>query len=391
MEPPSQAPPASDPPAAAAPAPRVAVLGACGGVGSACCRVLLDALPAARLLLLGRCPDRCRALCEQLRGSHGAGRVDWASADAGDAESLVSAVRGCRVLVVASRTHDVAETPVRAAIAAGADYVDFYPYDATYDRIAALDAEARAHGRVVAVGAGYHPGLPGALVRAAAAATGPTAQRVAVGVAMSFKGGRPEQLQELFEVIPQMRCALYRNGQWEDTYAGPELGFERGFGRRGTVPLYLPELEGLPAELRLREVGTYVASTNKLSDYVVMPLLFALGAVKPGLVSDTLARLLLWGDEHLDPGVDGVSIVAEGCSDTGGIPGSGARIAVGSPNAYHMTAACGAALAVQLVEGRGARVPGVQRAALALDPQTLLENLARCGLDVGLTTGVRTF
>ncbi len=97
-------------------------------------------------------------------------RASAALVDASNPESLANGLKAIDLLVVASSTVQYAETVGRAAIAAGTDYLDVQYSSAKVKALQALQKQIEENGRCFITDAGFHPGLPAALVRYAAPA-----------------------------------------------------------------------------------------------------------------------------------------------------------------------------------------------------------------------------
>ncbi|MFD2235082.1 saccharopine dehydrogenase NADP-binding domain-containing protein [Phaeospirillum tilakii] len=138
----------------------VGLVGGYGDVGTAVARQIA-ALGLARLRIGGRDAETAQRLAASLGGSEAAG------VDAGDDAALDRFVRDCRVVLnCAGPTQAIGDRVARAALRAGADYVDV----GGDERLeAALDpGEYRRRGRIAVISAGLHPGLTGLLPRWAA-------------------------------------------------------------------------------------------------------------------------------------------------------------------------------------------------------------------------------
>ncbi len=140
---------------------RVLVLGGCGGIGTVAARTLA-ATGSFDEVVLG--DFRYEAACE-LAGELG-GRVSAVQVDAGEPESLASAIAGCDLVVnCVGPFYTYGPLILAAAIRAGKDYVDVCDdLDAT-ERMLELDADARAAGVSALIGMGNSPGLANVIAR----------------------------------------------------------------------------------------------------------------------------------------------------------------------------------------------------------------------------------
>ncbi|MFI9324529.1 saccharopine dehydrogenase NADP-binding domain-containing protein [Kitasatospora aureofaciens] len=144
----------------------IGVLGGYGDVGAFTSRALARLGPGP-LRIGGRDPVAARRLGAELGASDvGACEVVAQAVDFTDEPSLQRFADGCRILVnCAGPSHAVADRAARAALRAGADYVDAAGDDTLF---AALDPGAWSD-RAAVLSAGLNPGLTGLLPRWAAA------------------------------------------------------------------------------------------------------------------------------------------------------------------------------------------------------------------------------
>jgi Saccharopine dehydrogenase NADP binding domain len=140
---------------------RVGILGGYGGVGRVAA-VRLHSWGVRRQRIGGRHPERALPLIAKTAGG------EAEAVDADDPGSLARFCEGCAVVVnCAGPSSHLLDRVARAALAAGADYVDAGGDDAVYDRLA--DRDLARGGRTVQLSAGMVPGLSGLLPRHLAA------------------------------------------------------------------------------------------------------------------------------------------------------------------------------------------------------------------------------
>ncbi|WP_437982006.1 saccharopine dehydrogenase NADP-binding domain-containing protein [Sorangium sp. So ce117] len=140
----------------------IGILGGYGDVGAQAARRLVS-LGVGPLRIGGRNLEAARRFAKELS----VGAVEHRAVDFRDDASLRRFVGGCRIVLnCAGPSHAIADRAARAAVEAGADYVDAAGDDALY---ALLDDEAyRTRGRVAVLSAGLQPGLTALLPRWAA-------------------------------------------------------------------------------------------------------------------------------------------------------------------------------------------------------------------------------
>jgi hypothetical protein len=148
---------------------RIGVLGATGGVGQAAVRALRDTRLWTRerevnLRLGARDADRLRRLADRLPQPPGETETETSAVDILDERSLRAFCDGCAVVLsCAGPSYLIGDRAARAALDAGADFVDASGYDPVHAQLSALDLAAR--GRTAVLSAGIYPGLSSLLPR----------------------------------------------------------------------------------------------------------------------------------------------------------------------------------------------------------------------------------
>ncbi|MBI5836540.1 MAG: saccharopine dehydrogenase NADP-binding domain-containing protein [Candidatus Eisenbacteria bacterium] len=376
----------------------ILVLGGYGGTGTWLCR-LLARHTDTRVIVAGRRLGRAAALAGELErecatetaspeGGSTASRFAARHADAADPALLAAAFQGVSLVIAASTTAQHAAATAAAALDVGADYLDLHFQDTALRQLEAMDARVRAAGRTCITQGGFHPGLPAALIRLAAARMGGRCRAAAVSMVMTQRVERAESLEELVDVIADFSSQVYRDGEWRkaafDMKDVRRVDFGPGFGRRDCFPLFLEELRPLPPQLGLERVGVHVAGFNCFVDWVVTPLAYALYRVKRGLGRRTMARLMTWGINTFPPPRQGVVMVVEAWAAGAAQPADAPawRLVLDDPvDAYHFTAAPVAACVLQWLDG-ALPGPGVRLMAHTVNPERLLKDLREMGVRV---------
>ena len=285
---------------AAAEAPvRFLVLGASGNTGSRIARLLLAECERARVVLAGRNEQATGELARELAAAHGEERCATRRVDASDPAGVRAALEGADMVVVASSTACHVENVIDAAIDARVDYLDTQYSSQKIDRLKAAAPRIEAAGICAITDGGFHPGVPAALVRWAAAKI--ASLRVAnVGSLLGIDWKSLEladaTMLEMVQELAEYSSRHYRAGEWRSMgwtgSGGLSFDFGGRWGRRSCVPLFLEELGELPdAFPTLRETGFFVGSFGWLPDYVVMPIVMLGVKLGPRLVQQPLSRL----------------------------------------------------------------------------------------------------
>ena len=368
---------------------RFLVLGASGNTGSRIARLLLAECERARVVLAGRDEQATGELARELGATHGEERCATRRVDASDTAGVRAALEDADMVVVASSTACHVENVIDAAIDARVDYLDTQYSSQKVDRLKAAAPRIEAAGVCAITDGGFHPGVPAALVRWAAAKI--ASLRVAnVGSLLQINWKSLEladaTMLEMVQEFAEFSSRHYRAGQWHSMgwtgSGGLSFDFGGPWGRRSCVPMFLEELGELPEAFpTLRETGFFVGSFGWLPDYVVMPIVMLGVKLGPRLVQQPLARLfarsLRWASKP--PFATLLQLEAEGENADGEQRRLSLRLS--HADGYDFTAIPVMACLLQWLEG-GARRPGLATMAIIVEPLRFLADLERLGVEV---------
>lgn len=360
------------------------ILGGYGGTGRPIARHLLQATDV-RVIVAGRDAQKAARFAAELNQAFPGERATSLAADAADPESLRAAFRGVNLVLVCLPTTRHTEAITRAALAAGSDYLDVhYPND-VIPILKRLEPEIRSAGRCFITQGGFHTGLVAPLVRFAAPHFDHY-RKASVGVVMNFRfNSSIEAATQFMEEMSDYQGKVFVGGRWRRPRWRDfrKFDFGRPFGGRTCAPLTFPEMEALPAECGLEELGCYVAGFNWVTDYLLFPLAMLLGKVKRGLAARSLARWLAWAMTSASHPPYGVVMRLEAEGEKEGQPLS-VLVELRHGDAYEFTAIPVVACVRQYLDGSIAR-PGVWLMGEAVDPARLVEDLEQMGIDVETT------
>lgn len=360
---------------------KVLILGGYGGAGAKISRLLL-AETDVDVIIAGRHKIRADELAGRLSAEF-PGRVSGMFADASDPTTLAAAFPGVLMVIVAATTIDYAETVAKAAIAAGADYLDIHYPQNSVPVLKRLRPEIEAAGRCFITQAGFCPGLPALLVRTAARHF-TDYEKARVGVAMNTRFEKGSSLDEFMGSLADYSGDVFVEGQWRNAGVGDVVSIDFGyhFGKKKCYPMNLEEMRALPEMLGLGRLGIYASGMNWFVDYLVIPAAFVLGKIRKDLAKGVLGSLMIWGLKRFSPPGEEVILVleAEGKAKAGPLK---ARIVVEHDDAYYITAAPVVAGILQYLQG-GIR-PGLNILGHAVDPELLIKDIRRMGISVDLS------
>lgn len=364
---------------------KILILGGSGYTGRLLAGHLLERTGAG-IVLAARRQDRLQALADELNGRFGPGRVSTVQADATEPESLRRALHGATLILVAAPTTAQAGTVVRAALEAGVDYLDVQLGAQKLALLQSLAGEIQASGRCFITEAGFHPGLPAALVRCAAARLESVESAVTAGyLNMGRSLPYSEAVDELMQAFEEYQAQVFKDGAWTKPGAFDmrRIDFEGDIGKRRCYSMFFEELRPLPGMYPgLRETGFYMAETHWFSDNVLTLLvmaglkLFGKRAYRP------LGRLMWWGMQNLPRPPHRVELLARTTGLKDGRPAS-VLVRVAHPDGYELTAIPVVAALMQVLDG-SARKPGLWMMGHLVDPLRLLDDMQAMGVQVSI-------
>jgi hypothetical protein len=362
---------------------RILILGGYGSTGRSLARHLLAQSPA-EVHIAGRHLDRAMAFCDELNSEFEDNRAAAIHVDAASQQGLSKALNGVDLLLVAAPVAQHVETLIEAALRSDVDYLDVQ-----FDRkkLAALQARAQqigAAGRTFITEAGFHPGLPAALVRYASLQLDRLDAALLAGY-LNLGASIPhtEAVDELMGAFRDYQAQVYRDGGWtkSNSFVMRKVDFGPEIGSRRCYSMFFEELRDLPKMIpSLREVGFYISETHWLTDWIITP--FVLGGLKlaPQRGVRPLGKLMWWAMTSLPKPPHMVLLKAEATGELEGEPAQ-VEVRVSHRDGYELTAIPVVACLLQYMQGALHR-PGLWMMGQLVDPVRLLNDMQRMGASV---------
>lgn len=240
---------------------------------------------------------RTRARAEAFAAASADPRVTAALADATDPKSLSPLFDGAEALVVAAGTSATWRVTAEAALAARCHQFDIQIGSAKNVGLRGLDSRAREAGVCIVTDCGFHPGVPAAMVRAAALDRPDLIRAVAsswISVDWAGLGAFSDTtVAEMVQEFSDYRYEALVDGRWVAPRRTRPVVFPAPVGRQRVAAMGLDELNAVAATLPgLRDTGFYVGGFPAAVNYAIIPAVYAAMKVAPRRAARPCGRLL---------------------------------------------------------------------------------------------------
>jgi saccharopine dehydrogenase (NAD+, L-lysine-forming) len=356
----------------------ILILGGYGNTGRPLARHLL-AQTDVHLILGGRNFDKAKAFATQLDAS----RVTPLRVDASDESSLRASLRGVTICLVAAPMTASTALIARACLDAGVDYLDLEFSSGKLTALRAIEPAIIKAGRCFVTEAGYHPGLPSALVRYAATKLDSLESALTAGYINMQPVPYTETVDELVEAFKDFDARTFKNGAWtkRGKYEIRKFDFGAGIGVKTCYSMYFEELHCLPEMFpSLKETGFYIASTSLLVDAFVTPFIMLGLKLFPKRGVRPLGRLVWWSMVGLGKPPYRLVLMGEVKGRKDGHPAQ-VEARVEHVDGYELTAIPVVATLLQLLDG-SARKPGLHLMGHIVEPARLMADMQSMGATV---------
>ena len=365
------------------------IVGGYGNTGYLIAELLLD-YTDARVIIAGRNEDKAGAAATKLNGMFEGDRASAAYADASDIQSLEKAFAPADMAIMASGTMEYAANAARAALNTRTDYLDTQL--SNNNKLAVLrsfEQEIKKSDLFFITDAGFHPGVPAALVRyAALQADSISVANVYSAIKLNWKeytfseSTVLEMVNEFRDYKPQ----IIRNGGWQ-TIPMKEMkkyDFKAPLGKQYCVAMVMNEFDKLPEMVpALREAGFYVTGFNMFTDYIVTPLMITALKIS-GKWDKKMGRLFSWSLRSFNrpPYLTLLALEADGVKDQKDIH---IQVKMSHKDGYYLTAVPIVACLKQYIAGTF-RQSGLWYQANIVEPVTFLNDIQNMGIKTEIVT-----
>jgi len=358
----------------------ILLLGGYGATGRLLARHLL-AQTAYRIIIAGRNLEKAQSLVDSLHDE----RVTARQVNATDSASLKQALQRVDFILVAAPTTHHTETVLRAALEAGVDYLDVQYSDLKLGALRAHENEIRQRGLCFVTEAGFHPGLPSAMIRYAASELEVVDSARVAGYLNMRNIPYTEAVDELMEGFIHYQAQVYKNGAWTHPRSWETRKFDFGeeIGTRTCYSMFFEELRCIPEMYpTLKETGFYISGSNWLADLILTPIIMLGLKIAPKRGLRPLGKLMWWGMGKAKPPYR-VALQVEASGKSNGKQAQ-VRARCEHEDGYELTAIPVVAFLMQYDR---IRKPGLHMMGHLAEPHRLFEDMERMGVRV--TTAVR--
>jgi len=361
------------------------ILGGYGNTGRALAQLLLQETNI-HLILAGRDKVKADRLAADFNSKYNGSRVSGIYADASDFDCLRKALSGIDLVIVASSTSEHIETVARATLENHTDYIDpqFAINKTRY--LQSITQQITETGCCFITDAGFHPGLPAAMVRYAALEYDKLkVANVSSVIKINWKNLSLSHAttKEFIREFMSFKPILYSNKQWKNLGLSSMLKpawfeFEKPFGRQYAIAMDLPEMHPLPDLYPdLIETGFFVGGFNWFVDWIASPLALIALKIAPQKGLSLATKLMDWGLKSFSKPPYGtvLKLKSSGIKNNRNLD---IEITISHADGYALTAIPMAACLLQYIDGE-INKPGLWYQALAVEPKRFITDIERLG------------
>ncbi len=365
---------------------RILILGGYGITGRLLARHLLEQ-SEAQIILAGRSLEKAQSYAEELNSTFKGERVSSIYVDASSKKTLLEALKNVDMLLVAAPTAQYADIVIHAALESEVDYLDVQLDAKKYALLNSLATEIKHAGRCFITEAGFHPGLPAAMVRNAALQL----ERMDSAIMACYLnvGRTPysEAKDKLMEFFRHYQAQVFKGGGWTrpGSFDSQKVDFGGEVGVRKCFSMFIEELRPLPEmHPTLQELGFYVSETHWIVDWIIFPLIFAGLKIAPRRATSRLGKILWWSMKAFSKPPYLVSLKIEAKGEKNQKPVT-FECFISHADGYELTAIPVVACLLQYLDGT-VRRPGLWMMGHLVEPLRFYNDMEKMGVEISSDT-----
>ncbi len=363
----------------------IVILGGYGTAGRLIALWLLRKTDA-KLVIAGRDIEHAEIFAGELNSEFPGERARAEKVDASDPRQLRRSFHDARMVLVASSTSMFTDVIVGAALDSQIDYIDIQYSSSKVAYLKSISRRIEELGLCFITDGGFHPGLPGVMVRWAGNEFDKIEKAVVTSlIRIDWKRldvGKAT-IEELLTGIEDYDSSAFIEGRWRKPSFFSSSGYLREdfgapFGKRYCAPMFLEEMRSLP-ELypSLRNAGFYVGGFNWFVDYFVFPVAMVAMKLWPQFSMRASSALMRFGVRRFSrpPYATILKLDAAGLKD-----GRARELeaTLSHEDGYVLTALPIVASLMQYLDG-SIRKPGLFTQASIVDPARLIGDMTAMG------------
>lgn len=365
---------------------RFLILGGTGSTGYKIAGLLLKYTDST-VTIAARNKNRIDKAVIRFSKEYGVANINGVVADASDKESLLKVFKNIDMVVVASGTADLVSTVAQAALEANVDYLDIQYSTKKVENLKSFENEIVKRNRLFITDAGFHPGLPAALVRYGHLKLDNLHSSYIYSVIKQDWRVLDISISTKVEFVRELinyEATFLKDGKWQkasmiSTKDFKKIDFGEPIGTKVCMPMNFEELKRVPDSIpTIKNMGFYIAGFNWFVDMLLMPFGLLWMKIFKEFGVKTIANLMFGSFERSSkpPFITIVRLAAEGLLN--GNPEK-YKLKLSHEDGYWFTAIPVVACLIQYSEGILPR-NGLYCMGNIVEPQKLLKDIEEMGI-----------
>ncbi|MFH1964208.1 MAG: saccharopine dehydrogenase NADP-binding domain-containing protein [Acidobacteriota bacterium] len=362
---------------------KIVVLGGYGNTGIRISRLLAE-VTDVDIVIAGRNQDKADRAAASIESATG-GNLSGVRVEASDHGSLSKVLEHADLIIAATSGFD-AESIINSAVATDTHYLDIYlSFPRKMEVLRSKEEEIIKKGLCFITDGGFHPGVPGAMVRMAGQKL-PKMTKAEVGGSFSLNWSKTELSQstrtEFLVSLCEMNISAFVQGEWKKSIWNlRKFDFGPQQGQAYCFPMYMEELRNLPEKFpALRDTGFYIAGFHPVFDYLVMPACMAAVKIFPGK-ADSISNFFIYSLKKMSKKEEwGILLLEAEEMNNGGR--NTLQMRLEAPDPYDLTAIPVISCLSQFFQGL--RTSGIHTQAEFVDPLPFFQEMEKMGVELQL-------